>query len=291
MASNETVVITCAVTGGMGDASTPHLPITPKQIAQSAVEAGEAGAAVAHIHVRDPQTGAPSMEFAHYQEVYQRIRDNSDIIINLTTGAGGRFIPDGKEPMGFGDGSTFCLPEKRVEHVLRLKPEICSLDVGSMDFGPHVFINYKAYVEQMAEMISEAGVKPEIEVFDLGHCWIACDLLEKGKAPPDSLFQICLGIPWGAPAAAANMISMRQALPADAIWASFGITAQQFPMAAQSVILGGHVRVGMEDNLFLAKGVRAKSNAELVNKAAGLIGLLGKNVASPDQARKILGVG
>lgn len=286
--SNDKLVITCAVTGGMGDLNTPHVPISPKQIAESAVEAGKAGAAVVHIHVRDPETGAPAMNFEYYQEVYQRIRDNSDIIINLTTGAGGRFVPDGKEPMGMAEGTTMATAEKRVEHVLKLKPEICSLDVGTMDFGPHIFVNYRPFLDRMAELIMEAGIKPEIEVFDLGHCWIAKSLIEAGKVVPDCLYQICLGIPWGAPATPANMLAMRQSLPDDALWAGFGIASSEFTMAAQSVILGGNVRVGFEDNLYLARGVRAKSNAELVTRAAEIMRALNREPATPDEARGLL---
>ncbi|RJX32561.1 MAG: 3-keto-5-aminohexanoate cleavage protein [Desulfarculus sp.] len=286
--SENKLVITCAITGAMGDRDTPHVPITPREIADSAFEARKAGAAVAHIHVRDPQTGAQSMLFEHYQEVYQRISDHSDIIINLTTGPGARFVPDGKEPMGLDPKSTICLPPRRVEHVLRLKPEICTLDVGSMDFGPHVFVNYRPYIEEMARLVVGAGAKPELEVFDLGHCWVARDLLAKGLVGSDPLFQICLEVPWAARATTLNMMTMREALPADAIWAGFGIAASEFPMVAQAVLLGGHVRVGMEDNLYLSKGVRAASNAELVAKAAQIMRLLGKEPATPDEARQIL---
>lgn len=289
--SKNKLVITCAITGAVGDRDTPNVPITPQEIADSAIEARQAGAAVAHIHVRDPQTGAPSMEFQHYQEVYQRISDHSDIIINLTTGPGARFIPDGKEPMGLDPRSTICLPERRIEHVLRLRPEICSLDVGSMDFGPHVFVNYKPYVEEMARQVVAAGVKPEIEVFDLGHCWVARDLMQKDLVGPDPLFQVCLGVPWAAPATTLNMMTMRQALPADALWAGFGIAASQFPMVAQAVLLGGNVRVGMEDNLYLEKGLRAASNAELVTKAVQIVRLLGKEPATPEEARQLLRLG
>ncbi|MEW5912750.1 MAG: 3-keto-5-aminohexanoate cleavage protein [Thermodesulfobacteriota bacterium] len=286
--SDDKLVITCAITGAMGDRNTPYVPISPREIADSAIEARQAGAAVAHIHVRDPETGAQSMRFEHYQEVYQRISDHSDIIINLTTGPGARVVPDGKDPMGLDPKSTLCLPQRRVEHVLRLKPEICTLDVGSMDFGPHVFVNYRPYTEEMARLVVEAGAKPELEVFDLGHCWVARDLLAKGLVGSDPLFQICLDVPWAAPATPLNMLTMREALPAGAIWAGFGIAANEFPMVAQAVLLGGHVRVGMEDNLYLSKGVRAKSNAELVAKAAQIMRLLGKEPATPDEARQIL---
>jgi uncharacterized protein (DUF849 family) len=164
----EKVVVTVSITGSFGDRSVPGLPITPKEIAESALEAHEAGAAIAHIHVRDMETGKPSMELKLYEEVVQCIRDRSDMILNLSTGAGARFIPTDKDPIGMAPGSTLCTPQKRIEHVIRPKPEVCSLDVGSMNFGPHVFINYLPHAEWMPEHIKEAGVKPELEVFDLG---------------------------------------------------------------------------------------------------------------------------
>ncbi len=289
--SSDKLVITCPVSGAMGDRNTPYVPITPQEIAESAIGAWRAGAAVAHIHVREPESGAQSMKFEHYQEVYQRIRDNSDMIINLTTGPGARFVPDGKDPMGLAPESTICLPEKRIEHVLKLKPEICSLDVGSMDFGPHVFVNYKKYTETMAAQIRDAGVKPELEVFDLGHCWVAQDLVAQGLVAPDPLYQVCMGVPWGAPATTENLIAMRRALPDDAIWAGFGIASACYPMMTQSILLGGNVRVGMEDNLYLEKGRRAKSNAELVEKAVAIMRLLGKEPATPAEARELLNLG
>ncbi|MCP4346257.1 MAG: 3-keto-5-aminohexanoate cleavage protein [Desulfobacterales bacterium] len=291
MSDNNKLIITVSVTGGIGDAGTPYLPITPKQIAEGAIEAGEAGASVAHIHVRDPETGVSSMDFKLYKEVSDRIRDHSDILINLTTGPGARVIPDNNEPVGLAPGSTLCQPQKRLEHVLQLKPELCSLDVGSMDFGSHVFVNYIEHVEWMAEQIRDAGVAPELEVFTLGHTELAKHLIdtERVKSPP--LFQLCMGIPWGIPATSLNMIAMVQALPDNAVWAGFGISASCFSMLAQATILGGNVRVGMEDNLYLEKGVRAKTNKELVEKAAAIVRLLGKEPATPDEARELMKLG
>lgn len=293
--SGRKLIVTVAVTGGIGAGDTPNLPITPKQIADSAIEACRAGASVAHIHVRDPETGGQSMDFRHYKEVFERIRGNSNIIINLTTGPGARIVPKSvNEPqtsndlVALGPGTTWSRPQKRVEHVLRLRPELCSLDIGSMDFGRHVFVNYIEHVERMAEQIKEAGVKPELEVFNLGHIEIAKRLIDTGRVKNPPLFQLCLGISWGIPASPSNMIAMKQALPSDAIWAAFGISASCFPMVAQAAILGGNVRVGMEDNLYLEKGVRAKSNSQLVEKAVQIIKLLGYEPATPDEARKML---
>ena len=286
--NSDKVIVTVPVTGSAGDRNTPNLPITPKEIAESAVDANKAGASVVHIHVRDVKTGTPSMEFELYREVVDRIRDQTDMIINLSTGPGARFVPDDQDPMGFGPESTLCVPQKRVEHVLRLKPELCSLDVGSMNFGARVFVNIVSHVETMAELILDAGIKPELEVFDMGHIEIAKHLLKTEKVAHPSLFQLCMAIPWGIPATTKNMFMMKEALPSGAVWAAFGISADCFPMAAQSVLLGGHVRVGMEDNLYLAKGERAASNRELVEKAVRIIRALDKEPACPDEARELL---
>ncbi len=287
--SKEKLVITVAVTGGMGDRkSNPNLPVTPREIADSALEAHKAGAAVVHVHVRDPETSLPSSNIKLYQEVMERIRDNSDMMINLTTGWGARFIPDGKDPIGMAPGSTLCHPEKRIEHVLHLKPEICSLDVGSMDFGPHVFVNYLPYTEFMAQKIQDAGVKPELEVFDMGHIEIAKHLINTGRVKRPPLVQLCMGVKWGMTSTTENMVTMKNALPEDAIWAAFGVGPTGYPSVTQSILLGGNVRVGMEDNFYLEKGVPAKSNRELVEKAVAIMRLLGKEPATVQEARKLL---
>ena len=285
---SDKVILTVSVTGSFGDATNPVLPITPNQIAESALEAYHVGAAATHIHVRDVKTGAASMEFHLYEETVQRIRDHSDMIINLSTGAGARFVPDDREPMGLGPGSTLCVPEKRIEHVLRLKPEICSLDVGSLNFSSHVFVNTLSHVEWMAEQIGAMGVKPELEVFDVGHIEIAGHLLKTGKVKRPPLFQLCMGIRWGIPATSANMVAMVERLPADSIWTGFGIAASAFPMLAQSILLGGNVRIGLEDTLFVAKGKRASSNKELVQRGSEIIKTLDKELATPDEARALL---
>ncbi|MCF8033736.1 MAG: 3-keto-5-aminohexanoate cleavage protein [Desulfarculaceae bacterium] len=284
----EKIVVTVCVTGAFGDAGTPHIPITPEQIAQSAIEAGQAGASVAHIHVRNPEDGVACMDFELYQEVVERIRAGSDLIINLTTGAGARIIPTDTEPVELGQGSTLSTPQRRAEHVLKLKPELCSLDVGTMDFGPHIFAAYGPHIEAMAEMIRDAGIVPEVEVFTLGHIEIAKRLIKMGLIKNPPLIQLCMGIPWGIPANTTNLLAMIQALPADALWTAFAISKDSFPLVAQSAILGGNVRVGMEDNLYLEKGVRATSNAQLVEKAVNLVRILGKEPATPDEARELL---
>jgi uncharacterized protein (DUF849 family) len=290
MKSNK-VIITAAVTGSIGDRSKhPALPVTPKEIADSALAAHSAGAAVAHIHVRDPQTAEPSMEFELYREVVERIRDASDMVINLTTGAGARIVPDDADPMGLGPGTTWSVPEKRVEHVVKLKPELCSLDVGSINFGPRVFANTLPHVQDMTGRIKAANVRPELEVFDLGHLEIAKHLIDNGFVENPPVIQLCLGIQWGIPATTKNMLMMKEALPSNAIWGAFGVGPESFPMVAQSALLGGNVRVGFEDNFYLSRGIPAGSNAELVEKAVRILGVLDKEPATSQEARQILGL-
>ena len=283
------VVITVAVTGAIGDKSrNPALPVTPKEIADSALEAYAVGATVAHIHVRDPETGEPSMALELYQEVFDRIRDASNMVINLTTGAGARIIPDDANPAGLGPGTTWTSPERRTEHIVKLKPELCSLDIGSMNFGPRLFANVLPHVEEMAKRIKWSGFKPELEVFDMGHIAIGHHLMEKALVEKPPIFQLCLGIQWGIPATPKNMLMMKEALPSEAIWAGFGIGPASFPMVAQSALLGGNVRVGFEDNFYLGRRNRAKSNAQLVEKAVGILRVLDKEPASPQEARERL---
>jgi uncharacterized protein (DUF849 family) len=285
------VVVTVAVTGSIGGRSRhPYLPISPQEIANSAVDACSAGASVAHIHVRDPVTGEHSMTFELYHEVFERIRGASDMVINLTTGAGARIIPDDSNPVGLDSGTTWSSPERRTEHVTKLKPELCSLDIGSMNFGPRLFANMVPHVEDMARRIKDAGVKPELEVFDMGHIAIGHHLLDKGLVESPPIFQLCLGIQWGIPATTKNMLMMREALPPEAIWAGFGIGPASFPMVAQSALLGGNVRVGFEDNFYLSRGIRAESNAQLVERAVDIVRALDREPASPQEAREILGL-
>jgi uncharacterized protein (DUF849 family) len=285
-------IITCAVTGSITRPEQhPDLPITPEQIATAALDAAKAGAAIVHIHVRDPKTGAPSMELEHYREVVERIRaSDTDLLINLTTGPGGRFMPSDEDPRVAAPGSTLVRPELRVEHVVALRPEICSLDLNTMWFGNAVVINTPRNVTIMAGAIREAGVKPELEVFDSGDIQLAHQLLESSVLPRPPLFQVVLGIRNGFPATPETLLYAKSLLPADAQWAAMGTGRMEFPIVAQACLLGGHVRVGLEDNLYLSKGVLAPSNAALVERAVTIVELLGGSVASPAEAREILGV-
>ena len=284
------VMISCAVTGSADTpGKNPAVPVTPAQIAQSALDAAKAGAAIVHIHVRDPQTTKPCMDGALYREVVDRLRQSgTDVVINLTTGPGARFLPGTEDPWKPGPATNLKNPAERVKHVVELRPEICSLDMGSMNMGGYAFINTQGYLEAMAVAIRDAGIVPELEVFEAGHLLLAKRMIETGHIKPPGMFQICLGISWGQPATPEAMSYMRNLLPPDSPWFAFGISLHQFPMVAQAVLLGGHVRVGLEDNLYLEKGKLAPSNAALVEKAARIIEILGDTVASPADAREIL---
>jgi len=286
------VIISCAVTGSADSpGKNPAVPVTPEQIARSCVDAAKAGAAVVHIHVRNPATTKPSMDGALYREVVERIRSSgTDVLINLTTGPGARFEHDPSDPSKPGPASTMRGPEERVRHIQELRPDICSLDMGSLNMGNRVFINTPAHLQTMAVAIREAGVLPELEVFETGHLLLAKKFIESGHVKGPGMFQICLGIAWGQPATPEAMMYMRNLLPAGSPWFAFGISLHQFPMVAQTVLLGGHVRVGLEDNLYLERGKLAPSNAALVEKAAHIIETLGDHVATPDDAREILGL-
>lgn len=283
-------MIACALTGAADiTRKNPAVPVTPEQIARSGIEAAKAGAAIVHIHVRDPATAKPSMALDLYREAVERIRASGiDVLINLTTGAGARFVPDRANPKIGDPTSTLAPPQDRVRHVIALKPDICSLDLGSMNMGPFVFINTVPHVEEMAAAIRDAGVLPELEVFDPSHIMLAQQLIGSGHVRPSPLVQVCLGVTGGAPATSETMIYMRNLLPEGATWFSFGVGRHQFPMVAQAVLLGGHVRVGLEDNLYLAHGELAPSNAALVEKAVGIINALGGDIASAAEARAML---
>jgi uncharacterized protein (DUF849 family) len=285
------VMIACAVTGSADTpGKNPAVPVTPAQIAQSAIDAAKAGAAIVHIHVRDPQTTKPSMDVALYREVVERIRGSgTDVLINLTTGPGARFAPGAEDPLKVGPSTNLKPPAARVQHVVELRPEICSLDMGSMNMGAYVFVNTPTTLEAMAVAIRDAGIVPELEVFETGHLLLAKRLIETGHIKAPGMFQICLGISWGQPATTEAMTYMRNLLPQSSPWFAFGISLHQFPMVAQTVLLGGHVRVGLEDNIYLGKGQLAPSNAALVEKAAKIIEVLGDHVATPADARQILG--
>jgi 3-dehydrocarnitine:acetyl-CoA trimethylamine transferase len=286
------IIISCAVTGSADSpGKNPAVPVTPEQIAKSSIDAAKAGAAVVHIHVRNPQTTMPSMDGALYREVVERIRaSGTDVLINLTTGPGARFEHDPEDPTKASPASTLRGPEDRVRHVVELRPDICSLDMGSLNMGSRVFINTPQHLQTMAVAIRDVGVLPELEVFETGHLLLAKRMIETGHIKPPGMFQLCLGISWGQPATPEAMTYMRNLLPPGSPWFAFGISLYQFPMVAQAVLLGGHVRVGLEDNLYLEKGKLAPSNAALVEKAAHIIEVLGDQVASPAEAREILGL-
>jgi len=285
---NYEVIITCAVTGA-GDTVGRHsgVPVTPEQVAAAAVEAAKAGAAVAHVHVRDPETGKGARDPALFREAVDRIRDSgTDVVINLTAGMGGDWVPSAEDPSLPGPGTDMIGPAERLVHVEELRPEICSLDCGTLNFGGgnEIYISTPAYLKAMAEKVKTWGVKPELEVFDLGHIRFARAMIDEGLIEAPSLFQICLGIPWGAGADTATMMAMRDALPHGANWAGFGISRMEMPMVAQAVLLGGNVRVGLEDNLYLDKGVLA-TNGQLVERAVEIVERLGARVLLPQEAR------
>jgi uncharacterized protein (DUF849 family) len=284
------VILTCAVTGGGETVSrSPHVPVTPAQIAESALGAASAGAAIVHLHVRDPETGKPSMDGALYAETVSRIRErNPDILINLTTGAGARLIPSLDTPGVAEPGSSLTTPATRTAHIEALRPDICSLDIATMNFGGHAFINTPAHIRAMAKTVQGAGVLPELEVFDLGHLRLAKALIEDGTIAAPFFFQLCLGVPWGAEADEETLDFMVSRLPAGATWSGFGIGARQFPMVEAIADRGGHVRVGLEDNLYLTRGVLAESNSVLVDEAVRRVERMGHRVATPAKAKDLL---
>jgi uncharacterized protein (DUF849 family) len=284
-------ILTVAVTGNLTTLEQhPGLPVTPEQIATACLESAKAGASVAHIHVRYPD-GKPSMELDHYREVVDRIREvNSDLIINLTTGQGGRYVPGKEDPKIFGPGTNIVHPLRRVEHIVALKPDIATLDLNTMFSGTAVVINTPENVTIMANEIYGAGVKPELEVFDSGDIHLAHDLLAKGvlKGPP--LFQIVMGVRFGFNASVETLTYAKSLLPKDAVWAAFGIGRNEYPALATAYWLGGHIRVGFEDNVYLKKGVLAPSNAALVEKAVRVLDDLGGELATAKEARELLGL-
>jgi uncharacterized protein (DUF849 family) len=289
---NTEVIITCAVTGG-GDTVGKHpaIPVTPEQIANAAIEAAKAGAAVAHIHARDPKTGKNSRDPVFFREIVKRIREsNTDVVINLTGGNGGSWGPSPDSPMKTDPARDDVVgPLERMNYILELKPEICSLDCGAMNFGDRIYVNSPSFLRIMADKAKEAGIKPELEVFDMGQVQIANTLVAEGHVESPGLYQLCLGISYGAPATPEAMITMRNMLPKGSHWASFGISRLQMPMAATAVVLGGNVRVGLEDNLYLDRGVFA-SNGQLVERAVEIVTRLGARVLNPTEARKKLGL-
>jgi uncharacterized protein (DUF849 family) len=254
------------------------------------IGAARAGAAIMHIHVRHPG-GRPSMELAHYREVVERIRASDvDIIVNLTTGPGGRFRPSIEDPKIAAPGTTLLPPERRVEHVVALRPEMCSLDLNTMYSNDSVVINTPRNVRIMAEMIRDAGVVPELEIFDSGDIHLARTLIDEGTLDSPALFQLVLGVLYGASASPATMAYLQSLLPKNSRWAGFGIGRWEFPMLVQAWLLGGHVRVGLEDNVYIEKGKLAPDNASLVAKAVRILNELGAQIATPAEAREMLGL-
>lgn len=286
----ENVIITLAVTGSIPTREQhPNLPITPEEIANSAYEAFNEGASIVHVHVRDLKTGKRSMDPKLYTEVVERLRARCKMIINLTTGSGGQLFigPDNQPKM---DCSMMASPEERVQHVLKLKPEMCSLDIGSSNASFGVLVNAEVVVDRMAELIQAAGVKPEVEIFDIGDIQIAERLMKMGLVERNAHFQLCMGTKMGAPGTPRHAIHLADSLPPGVTWSIFGVAAAQFPMVAMGALLGGHVRVGFEDNLYIKKGQLAKSNADLVRHTVGIIRSLNKEVATVEDARKALGL-
>ncbi|MDQ0467466.1 3-keto-5-aminohexanoate cleavage protein [Labrys wisconsinensis] len=288
---NQDVIISCAVTGA-GDTVGKHpaIPVTPREIAEAAIEAAKAGAAIAHLHVRDPETGKAARKLEHYREAVARIRDSGvDVVINLTAGMGGDFVFDPQNPATGRAGTDIADAAERVAHVEELRPEICTLDCGSLNFGDGLFMATADLLRDMAARIQAAGVKPEIECFELGHIWLAKDLIKRGLIDAPPLFQLCLGIPWGAEATTETMLAMRNHLPDGANWAGFAIGRMQMPFVAQAMLLGGNVRVGLEDNIWLDRGVPA-SNGSLTTRAREIVERLGGRALTPAQAREKLGL-
>jgi uncharacterized protein (DUF849 family) len=295
---NPDVIITCAITGDDTKVTkSPHCPVTPEQIAASAIEAARAGAAIVHIHVRDPESGEFSMATRHYREVVKRIRDSKvDVLVNLTCGMGG-YLSIGKR--GLADtpaaGTDFVTQEERMRHVIELcaegvyRPDIATIDCGTLNFGDgnRAYISTPDYVREGAGILRDLKVKAELEVFDTGNLWFVKQLIKEGLIPAPAMIQLCTGIAWGVPADTGHLLAMVNTLPPDCVWGSFAISRMQMPWVAQSVLLGGNVRVGLEDNLYLSRGVYA-SNAQLVEKARTIIEAMGARVASPAQARERL---
>jgi len=286
---NREVFITCAVTGSGGTQDrSPHVPRSPRQIADSAIAAAKAGAAVVHCHVRDPETGKPSRDPALYREVADRIRDSdTDVVLNLTAGMGGDLMFDGTEAMNrMSQRSDMAGATERVAHVVDCRPEICTLDCGTMNFNEadYVMVNTPGMLRDMARRMVAAGTRIEIEAFDTGHLWFARQLAEEGIIPDPVLVQLCMGVPWGAPDDLNTFMAMVNNVPKHWFWSAFSLGRHQMPYVAAAVIAGGNVRVGLEDNLWLDKGVLA-TNAQLVERAATIIENLGARVITPAEVR------
>ena len=287
-------IITAAITGAQTTKEqTQYLPITPEEIANSSLEAAEAGAAIIHIHVRDPETGKPSMKVEYYREVVEQIKkQNKNVLINLTTGPGALYIPDFNDLNKGNKYSKLLDAEERVKHIQLIKPDICSLDFNTMHQakGDGIRINLRRITKEMLRLVQEAGTKPEMEIFDSGDFRIAQEFVDEGLVKGKPFYQFVMGVKYGWGASTNTLQYALKELRSNATWSAFGIGKDEMPMVAQSIILGGHVRVGLEDNIYTSKGVLAKSNAELVIMAKDIIRLLGGQVATPKDAREILGL-
>ncbi|MEL6217513.1 MAG: 3-keto-5-aminohexanoate cleavage protein [Pseudomonadota bacterium] len=287
---NQEVFVTCAVTGSGGTQDkSPHVPRTPKEIADSAIAAAKAGAAVVHCHVRDPETGKPCRDGALFREVTERIRDSdTDCVLNLTAGMGGDMVFGSAEaPLPVNDGATdMAGASERIAHVVDCRPEICTLDCGTMNFAEadYVMTNTPGMLRAMAAGMAASGVRIEIEAFDTGHLWFARELVREGTIPEPVLVQLCMGVPWGAPDDLNTFLAMVNNVPADWTWSAFSIGRNEMPYAAAAVLAGGNVRVGLEDNLYLERGVLAR-NEQLVEKAVGIIEAMGARVIGPQEVR------
>ncbi len=295
LAINREVFITCAVTGsGATQDRSPHVPRSPADIAESAIDAARAGAAIVHCHVRDPETGKPSRDPAYYREVTERIRDSAvDVVLNLTAGMGGDMIFGPTErPLPLQTpGTDMVGASERVRHVADCLPEICTLDCGTMNFAEadYVMTNTPGMLRAMGAMMTELGVLAEIEAFDTGHLWLAKELVREGVLKAPTLVQLCMGVPWGAPNDLNTFLAMVNNVPPDWTWSAFSLGRDQMPYVAAAVLAGGNVRVGLEDNLWLGKGQLA-TNAQLVERAATIIEAMGARLIGPTEVRAKLGL-
>jgi len=290
---NREVFITCPVTGSGGTQDrSPHVPRSPKEIADSAIEAAKAGAAIVHCHVRDPETGVASRKVEYYREVTERIRDSdTDVIINLTAGMGGDLVlgsPEAPLPLNEA-GTDMAGATERMEHVAVCRPEICTLDCGTMNFAEadYVMTNTPGMLRAMAKIMQDLGVRVEIEAFDTGHLWFAKQLVKEGLIDSPAMVQLCMGVPWGAPDDLNTFMAMVNNIPSDWTFSAFSLGRNEMPMAAAAVLAGGNVRVGLEDNLYLEKGVLA-TNAQLVERAARMVTDLGARIIGPEEVRQKL---
>jgi len=291
---NREVFITCAVTGsGSTQDRSELVPRSPEQIANAAIDAAKAGAAIVHCHVRDPETGKPSRKVEYYREVTERIRDaDIDVVLNLTAGMGGDLVLGGTaKPLPPVEGTDMISAAERMEHVRQCLPEICTLDCGTMNFAEadYVMTNTPGMLREMGGMMTSLGVKPEIEAFDTGHLWFAKELVREGVLKDDALVQLCMGVPWGAPDDLNTFMAMVNNVPENWAWSAFSLGRHQMPYVAAAVLAGGNVRVGLEDNLWLGKGQLA-TNAQLVERAVSIIENLGSTVIGPDAVRDRLGL-